>query len=374
MKLQDKAVMAPILLIFFLFGCVHSQPLKEKNETIFYNYDKLSSKLAVLQQNFPDIITQQVIGRTYEGREILTVQITGNNPNKSSKPGILAIFAEHGAEHDMTVLAIGFIEYLAENYGKNKKVTDLLTEKVIYFVPMMNPDGVDFDLSGKVKPFTWRKNRRPVGDGEYGVDLNRNWGLKWNIPISDKLAIDLSAEGSPNYAGPSPFSEKETTAVKDFLSSRPNIKIIVDYHSGGGGFMQGMVIYPGPFLQKDNLSHYYEQRYEEVAENFAKEMSNENDQRPGLFVNKNQNVALQMRGYFPWYIRPFIPKNIPYPPGTSSEWTFGHMRIMSFGVELTRDTKFFKNLEENLDVLIETQTKGFLFLLETVSEDPFRSL
>jgi len=62
------------------------------------------------------------------------------------KPRPLAIFAEH----NMIVLAIGLIEYLVISYGNDKKITDILDQTVVYIVSMMNPDGVEFDLSGKI--------------------------------------------------------------------------------------------------------------------------------------------------------------------------------------------------------------------------------
>jgi len=366
-KTERMLLMIPVLIFFLLFGCAQ-QPFKKSDQYFFYKNSTLSSDIEKIQRHFPDIITQQIIGKTHEGREIYLVRITGSKPSKPKKPGMLAIFAEHSAEHDVTVLAVGLIKHLAENYGKNNKITNLLNETIVYIIPMMNPDGVEFDLSGEAKSFAWRKNRRPVGAGEYGVDLNRNWGLKWNISVSERLANDLNDKESPNYAGEEPFSENETKAVRDFILGHPNIKVVVDYHSGAGGFMQGMVIYPGPFFKQDkNLNLGYEKKYEEIAENFSKKISSQNDQRAEFIVNKNQNIELQMKKYFPWYIKPFIP-NIPYPPGTSSEWIYGEMRIMSFGVEIQRDTDFFNNLKENSNRLINTHAKGFLFLLGVVSE------
>ncbi|MBI5025824.1 MAG: hypothetical protein HZC12_03660 [Nitrospirae bacterium] len=44
---------------------------------------------------------------------------------------------------------------------------------------------------------------------------------------------------------------------------------------------------------------------------------------------------------------------------------------MSFGVEIMRNGDFFKKLPDTKNKLIENQIRGFLFLLETVSENPF---
>ncbi len=63
----------------------------------------------------------------------------------------------------------------------------------------------------------WRKNRRPNGDGTFGVDLNRNYGWEWGPqnPGSSGVTSDET------YRGPSAFSEPETRAVRDALAAHP---------------------------------------------------------------------------------------------------------------------------------------------------------
>jgi len=354
------------LIVLVISSCTPT--LRHGDSDSFYNHDSLSSEIRNLQSLFPELVTHQVIGQTYEDRDLYVVKITGGNSNTTDKPGLLAIFAEHSAEHDMTALGIGLIQHLTENYGRDQRITDLLDKKVVYIVPMMNPDGVDFDLSGEVEPFTWRKNRRPIGDGVHGVDLNRNWGRNWNLSVSEELAKSLNDKTGPNYAGEEPFSEKETQAVRDFLLSHSNIKIIVDYHSGSGGFIQGNIMYPGRFVRDADFSPLERSRYEEVAGEFARAMSDSSDKRTAFFVNENRDVLLQMKEHFPWYFRPFLPETLPFPPGTSTEWASGELGIMSFGVETQRGTQFFSHVDENLRVLIENQARGFLFLLDSASE------
>ncbi|WP_257266505.1 M14 family zinc carboxypeptidase, partial [Endozoicomonas sp. ONNA2] len=65
------------------------------------------------------------------------------------------------------------------------------------------------------------------GDGTFGVDLNRNF------PIRFRKNNDTS---SNIYGGPEAFSEPETRAMRDFVESHPNITIALDYHSQGNVF------------------------------------------------------------------------------------------------------------------------------------------
>lgn len=357
-------------ILFFSSGCGHSLQVVKNN---FYDYNGLSSELTKLHTEFQEIVSMQPIGKTYEGRSIFAVRITGNVSNQNNKPALMAIFTQHGDEHDVTDLAVGIIKYLADNYGKDKRVTDLLNQKEVWIVPMMNPDGVEYDLSGAVKPFSWRKNRRPTGEGTYGVDLNRNWGRKWDASIPEDLAKDLSDKNSPFYAGEEPFSEKETQAMRDFLLSHPNITIFVDYHSGSAGFLQGGVGFPIPCSEeKEDMPPRHKKRYEEIAEKFAREISNPKDKRPGFIVNKECDVAKTVKKYAPWYIKPFVPKSLPIAPGTSGEWVYGELGIMVFGVEIMRDEDFFERLPESKNELVENQVRGVLFSLDVLSDEPFR--
>lgn len=81
----------------------------------------------------------------------------------------------------------------------------------------------------------WRKTRRPNPDSLcIGTDPNRNFGYMWNTGgASDNPCSDI-------YAGPEPFSEVETDAVrKYFVEHFTEIKLYVSIHSYGN-----YILYP----------------------------------------------------------------------------------------------------------------------------------
>ena len=43
-------------------------------------------------------------------------------------------------------------------------------------IPLVNPDGYNYAWT---RDRLWRKNRRANTGGSFGVDLNRNWDIKW---------------------------------------------------------------------------------------------------------------------------------------------------------------------------------------------------
>jgi protein MpaA len=71
----------------------------------------------------------------------------------------------------------------------------------LWVIPTINPDGLGADT---------RQNAR-------GVDLNRNWGYRWQ------------RQGGRYNSGPRPFSEPETRALRRFLD-RIAPRFIVSFH------------------------------------------------------------------------------------------------------------------------------------------------
>ncbi|MBU2625784.1 MAG: carboxypeptidase regulatory-like domain-containing protein, partial [candidate division Zixibacteria bacterium] len=97
-----------------------------------------------------------------------------------------------------------------------------VNSREIYFIPCINPDGYVYSHDVGVD---WRKNRRPFPQyGTVGVDLNRNYGGSTDGHPEGEWGTTIgSITHNPNdatYCGPSPFSEAETSAERDFILSR----------------------------------------------------------------------------------------------------------------------------------------------------------
>ena len=68
-----------------------------------------------------------------------------------------------------------------------------------------------------------------------GVDLNRNYGVDWQLTELENLP---DYECSEFYAGSGPFSEKETQAMKTFLESvKSDLRFVINFHSNGPAFI-----------------------------------------------------------------------------------------------------------------------------------------
>lgn len=208
----------------------------------YHTYDELTEELQSLQDNHSDIMALTSIGKTYEGRTIWMVKLSDNVSQEEAEPGILLMAAHHGNEWPGVEICLFFIRFMVEQYENDSapEVREALNSTQIFLVPMVNPDGVTAD---------WRKNcapnHGPFGRNpsitSYGVNLNRNYGDPWFLayvfPVRYYLPMILS-DSSFNYRGPRPFSENETTAVKNFAEQH-DLCLSISYHSYGE-----FIVYP----------------------------------------------------------------------------------------------------------------------------------
>jgi len=190
----------------------------------YKSYDESSAFLEECVKKYPDLITVESIGTTWEGRPILLATISLHVAYAHLKPALLYTGTVHAREWIGHELAVEFIDYLLSNYNNNPEIFETLSLNTLYIVPCLNPDG--FEYSRKHFSF-WRKNRRDNGDGTFGVDLNRNFEIGFKKTTNTSSNV---------YSGPHPFSEPETQAIKKFVDEHNNITIALDYHSQGNVF------------------------------------------------------------------------------------------------------------------------------------------
>lgn len=198
----------------------------------YLTLDEMKSELDKMHQLYPNLITKpQPISdfRTYEGRPVLWTGITGTGGSKNKKKNVLYTALHHAREPVSMQQLVYFMWYMLENYTTDPMVKNLLDKTQLYFIPCVNPDGYAYNV--QVSPNgggMWRKNRRLLGQDQFGIDLNRNYGYEWGhngSGSSDDPASDT-------YRGQSAFSEPETQAVKWFCENH-EIFSALNYHSFG---------------------------------------------------------------------------------------------------------------------------------------------
>ncbi|XP_059052557.1 carboxypeptidase A2-like [Achroia grisella] len=189
-----------------------------------------------LEYDYPSICTTRVIGQSLEGRDLKILKIS------NSDAGNAAVWLDAGI-HAREWIAPAVAKYIADYISKNfENLPSSFTNKDWYFLPVMNPDGYEYS---HIKERLWRKNKAWHGGQCVGVDLNRNFSYGWGGKGSSNVPTNAF------YRGPEPFSEPESSAVRDILSNYSiPFKVYITLHSYGQ-----VILFP--FAFKDELCHDY---------------------------------------------------------------------------------------------------------------------
>lgn len=203
-----------------------------------YTYDEMVDDITKLDEKYPDRIEVSTIGTSVDNRGIYQI-ILGN---KNAKNAIYIQSTIHGREWMNTWVLMESLEKHLDNWNEiaphGITYGEVFNNCCIYFLPMVNPDGVIISQSGLDKivneqvranlanmpgannPRRWKANAN-------GVDLNRQFSVGWNS------RVDVNGPASENYNGTSAFTEPEANAMKNAMAQREFVAAIT-YHSMEG--------------------------------------------------------------------------------------------------------------------------------------------
>ncbi|HLA63839.1 MAG TPA: M14 family zinc carboxypeptidase, partial [Rhodothermales bacterium] len=112
-------------------------------------YPTYAEVLAILDQmrtEYPGLITVRTsIGQTGEGRDMWMVELSDNPGVDEGEPEVLFTALHHAREPEGIVTVLHYLWDLLEGYGTDPEATYLLRSRRIYVVPMMNPDGYEYN-------------------------------------------------------------------------------------------------------------------------------------------------------------------------------------------------------------------------------------
>lgn len=197
----------------------------------YHNYAEMTAAIDARVAANPSIMSKRVIGKTYQGRDIVAIKISDNVATDEAEPEVLFTAHQHAREHLTVEMALYLLREFAEGYGSDPRITRAVNDRELWVIPDMNPDGGEYDIAtGSYR--SWRKNRQPnTGSTAVGTDLNRNWDFKWGC-----CGGSSSSPSSDTYRGRAPESAPETKVVADFVRSRvvggkQQITAAIDFHT-----------------------------------------------------------------------------------------------------------------------------------------------
>lgn len=162
------------------------------------------------------------IGSSVLGREISAIRLCCPDVTQKEPEKVLFCAAFHGQEWITSLILLRFCEEICFCLQKNLRMAEIdlhrgLQGRTLFFVPLINPDGVEIALSGSRAagryetlvwqlggdiPGRWQANAR-------GVDINHNFDAGFSTPCPGMP----DAPAPRRYRGVSPESEPETAAL-----------------------------------------------------------------------------------------------------------------------------------------------------------------
>ncbi|MDB5819424.1 MAG: carboxypeptidase [Rhizobacter sp.] len=147
----------------------------------FYRHADLTALLHAYVAAYPELITVESIGRSYEGREIWVATITNRaTGGAADKPAFWCDGNIHAAELTASTACLYYLHQLLTGHGAateaGRQTTRLLDTRVVYLCPRLNPDGAELALADR--PRHIRSSTRkypfdePVVDGLTVQDMN----------------------------------------------------------------------------------------------------------------------------------------------------------------------------------------------------------
>ena len=202
---------------------------KAKDMGGYHTYSEVNAALDSMHTFYPSITSSRInIGSTLEGRAIWAFKISDNPAMDENEPEVYYNALTHAREPIGMEVLLYFMWHLLHNYGTDSLATYLVNNRELWFVPVVNPDGYEYNQQTNPNGGgMWRKNRRNCGSG-HGIDLNRNFGYMWGY--DDEGSSPYCSDET--YRGSGPFSEPETQVIRDFVNSR-NFVMCLDNHAYG---------------------------------------------------------------------------------------------------------------------------------------------
>jgi len=196
----------------------------------YQSVDTIHGWMDSMAEQYPALVSVFTFGNSTEGRPMKAMKISTAGPT-SQRPAVWL----DGGIHAREWVSPATVSYIANELilqATRRRVHRMVDTLDWYIVPVMNPDGYAYTMSGDR---FWRKTRstspkRQIFGGLFGcckgTDPNRNWDHEWGGKGTSKMPC------SQIYHGPSAASEPEVKSAQDFIMERKDqIKLFLTFHS-----------------------------------------------------------------------------------------------------------------------------------------------
>ncbi len=205
------------------------------------DWTKLTDTVEALSQAYP-FLTVTELGKSILGRSIPCMRLGCGTRS------VLYVGAHHGMEWITSVILLRFVNEFCQAAADGKtrfqlSLPVLLEQYTLTVIPMLNPDGVEYQIHGVVddNPLFARALSMNGGSSDFsrwqanarGVDLNHNYdaGFREYKQLEAEQAIPCGAP--TRYSGQEPESEPEVRALCDYVQFQKDLRLVLTLHTQG---------------------------------------------------------------------------------------------------------------------------------------------
>ena len=216
-----------------------SAPLFQPTEP--FDHASLMRELTALTACYP-FASLLYLGESILSRPIPYVRIG------AGKRSVLYVGAHHGMEWITSALLVRFLWELCSAVDKKTRVSglypvDLCATHTLYVLPMLNPDGVEYQIHGLTSdnPLMERLLEMNGGSEDFsrwqanarGVDLNHNYDAGFAAYKELERQADIKGGAPTRYSGEAAESEPESAALATFIRFHRELCGVMTLHTQG---------------------------------------------------------------------------------------------------------------------------------------------
>lgn len=207
---------------------LNEKELMPNSELFFSQYrtiDAIYAWFDLLLDTYPDLLTVEWIGKTYEGRDMKALRLSTHGTNDEGIKTVVITAGIHAREWIATSTSCFILYRLLQDYtAGNKAIIKYMENLDFLFLPVMNPDGYAYSWT---HDRLWRKNRQQTYHPRcFGIDIDHSFNYHFtngNMPAC-----------SEDYPGTAAFEALESynwdTYLNTTIHTHP-IYAYLDLHS-----------------------------------------------------------------------------------------------------------------------------------------------
>ncbi|MBQ9796749.1 MAG: gamma-D-glutamyl-meso-diaminopimelate peptidase [Clostridia bacterium] len=206
-----------------------------------FDYDEMMQCLHTLSEEFP-FLELRYLGLSIADRAIPLLKL-----GKGEKR-ILYVGAHHGMEWITSAVLCTFLREICQGICDGMRISrisvvELLKAHCLYVVPMLNPDGVEYQIHGIAPENPLYTRVLEMNDGSEdlghwqanarGVDLNHNYDAGFAEYKALEAASGILGGAPTRYSGEFPESEPEVKLLCDMIRFLSPWKGVLTLHTQG---------------------------------------------------------------------------------------------------------------------------------------------